>query len=142
MGNSIMGVELNLDQEYIKGAVEDIVRAGIVKALGDPAQIVNAALKQTINKRVDRRTGEPKSSDWDTVPYLNWLAEKVVEDTVRECIKEYVEENKDAFKAAILKQLSNPEFRKNTAVAFIDRISSCAISRYEMPIRVEFKPQD
>lgn len=142
MGNSIMGVELNLDQEYIKGAVEDIVRAGIVKALGDPAQIVNAALKQTINRKVDRRTGEPSDRGWDAVPYLNWLAEKVVEDTVRECIKEYIEENKDAFKAEVLKQLSNPVFRKNTAVAFIDRISSCATRQYEMPIHVEFKPRD
>lgn len=142
MGNNIMGVELNLDQEYIKGAVEDIVRAGIVKALGDPSQIVNAALKQTINKKVDRRTGEPADRGWDTVPYLNWLAEKVVEDTVRECIKEYIEENKDAFKAEILKQLSNPAFRKNTAVAFIDRISRCASNQYDMPIHVEFKPND
>jgi hypothetical protein len=33
MGQNIMGVELNLDQEYIKGAVEDIVKAGIVSAL-------------------------------------------------------------------------------------------------------------
>lgn len=142
MGNNIMGVELNLDQEYIKGAVEDIVRAGIVKALGDPSQIVNAALKQTINRKVDRRTGEPSDRGWDAVPYLNWLAEKVVEDTVRECIKEYVEENKDTFKAEVLKQLSKPEFRRNTAVAFIDRISRCASDRYDMPIHVEFKPLD
>ena len=44
MGQNIMGVELNLDQEYIKGAVEDIVKAGIVSALGDPAAIVKTAL--------------------------------------------------------------------------------------------------
>lgn len=141
MGN-IMGVELNLNQEYIKGAVEDIVRAGIVKALGDPAQIVNDALKQTINRKVDRRTRELAERGWDTVPYLNWLAEKVVEETVRDCIKGYIDDHKEDFKAEILKQLSNPRFRKDVAVSFITTMTKAAGNRWDMPISVSFKNRE
>lgn len=137
MGN-IMGVELNLDQEYIKAAVEDIVKAGIVQALGDPSDIVKRAIDQTINQKVDR-DGKPSRDSWNTTPYLQWLASKVVEETVRDCIKGYINDHKEDFKAEILKQLSNPRFRKDVAVSFITTMTQAAENRWDMPISVSFK---
>ena len=137
MGN-IMGVELNLDQEYIKAAVEDIVKAGIVKALGDPADIVKRAIDQTINQKVGR-DGKPARNSWDGMPYLQWLASEVVEETVRDCIKGYIDDHKEDFKAEILKQLSNPRFRKDVAVSFITTIAKAAENKWNMPINISFK---
>ena len=137
---NIMGVELNLDQEYIKGAVEEIVKAGIVQALGDPSDIVKRAIDQTINQKVDRE-GNPSSS-WNTIPYLQWLAEKTVKETVAECIKEYIQDHQEEFKNEILKQLSNPKFRKDVAVKFLNTITNATDSRYSMPISVSFKTND
>ena len=142
MGQNIMGVELNLDQEYIKGAVEDIVKAGIVSALGDPAAIVKTALDKTINQRVDR-DGKPTRDSWNTKPYLEWLADQVVEKTVRECLQEYVEQNKEVFRQEILRQLSSKTFKNNLAAAYLDCILSSTKSEWKMPISVEFqKPKE
>lgn len=140
MGN-IMGVELNLDQEYIKAAVEDIVKAGIVKALGDPSDIVKRAIDQTINQKVDR-DGKPARDSWNATPYLQWLAEKTVKETVAECIKEYIQDHQEEFKTEVLKQLSNPNFRKDVAVKFLNTITNAADSPYKMPISVSFKTND
>lgn len=140
MGN-IMGVELNLDQEYIKAAVEDIVKAGIVQALGDPSDIVKRAIDQTINQKVDK-DGNPSKDSWRTIPYLQWLASKVVEETVRDCIKGYIDDHKEDFKAEILKQLSNPKFRKDAAVSFITTMTKAAETRWDMPISVSFKNKE
>lgn len=137
MGN-IMGVELNLDQEHIKAAVEDIVKAGIVQALGDPSDIVKRAIDQTINQKVDR-DGKPAIDSWNAIPYLQWLASKVVEKTVRDCIKGYIDEHKEDFKEEILKQLSNPKFRKDVAVSFITTMEKAAENKWNMPINISFK---
>lgn len=139
--SNIMGVELNLNQEYIKGAVEDIVKAGIVQALGDPSDIVKRAIDQTINQKVDR-DGKPSRDSWNTIPYLQWLAEKTVKETVAECIKEYIQDHQEEFKTEVLKQLSNPNFRKDVAVKFLNTITNAADSRYSMPISVSFKTND
>ena len=139
--SNIMGVELNLDQEYIKAAVEDIVKAGIVKALGDPSAIVKKAVDETINKTVDE-DGKPCRDSWRTKPYLQWLAEKTVKETVAECIKEYIRDHQEEFKNEILKQLSNPKFRKDVAVKFLNAITDAADSHYKMPISVSFKTND
>ena len=137
MGN-IMGVELNLDQEYMTAAVEDIVKSGIVQALGDPSDIVKRAIDQTINQKVDR-DGKPARDSWNAIPYLQWLASKVVEETVRDCIKGYIDEHKEDFKEEILKQLSNPKFRKDVAVSFITTMEKAAENKWNMPINISFK---
>lgn len=141
MSNNIMGVNLNLDPEYIKAAVEDIVKAGIVQALGDPSDIVKRAIDQTINQKVNK-DGKPTTDSWNTIPYLQWLAEKTVKETVAECIKEYIKDHQEEFKTEVLKQLSNPNFRKDVAVKFLNTITNAADSRYSMPISVSFKTND
>lgn len=139
--SNIMGVELNLDQEYIKAAVEDIVKAGIVQALGNPSDIVKRAIDQTINQKVDR-DGKPSRDSWNAIPYLQWLSEKTVKETVAECIKEYIQDHQEEFKTEVLKQLSNPKFRKDVSVKFLDTIINVGASRYAMPISVSFKESD
>lgn len=142
MGN-IMGVELNLDQEYIKGAVEDIVKAGIVSALGDPSVIVKSALDKSINRLVDRNTGKETNSPWDGIPYLQYLANKTVENTVRKCMEEYIEQHQEEFRQEILRQFSSKQFKKDLAASFIQTITDASKSTYRMPIRVSFeRPKD
>ena len=51
MDQNIMGIDLKLNQEYIKASVEEIVKAGIISALGSPDEIVKTAIDKTINMK-------------------------------------------------------------------------------------------
>lgn len=133
----ILGLEMNLDQEYIKGAVEDIVKAGIVQALGNPEEIVRAAISQSIAKKVDR-DGKPSTS-YDAKPYLDWLANRTVEQTVRDCIVQWIEENKQSLETEIKKQLGSKKFKEQTAASFIKTMLDSANSHYTMPLYIRFE---
>lgn len=138
---NIMGVELNLNQEYIKGAVEEIVKAGIIQALGDPAAIVKTAINQTINQKVDHN-GKPSTS-YSAQPYLDWLAAKTVETVVREAVHEMVKEHSESLKAEIKNQLNTKRFRNEMATRFLDQVLKAGENDWRMPITVDFtKPRE
>ena len=138
MGNNIMGIDLKLDQEYIKASVEDIVRAGIVQALGNPAEIVKTAVDKTINMKVDRE-GKPTTNSYNTLSYLNWLANQTVEKVVRESITEIVQEQAEEIKAIVKKQLSSKQFQNDISGQFIKAIVDSATSKWKTPISVTFE---
>ena len=142
MGNNIMGIDLKLDQEYIKASVEEIVRAGIVQALGNPSDIVKTAVDKTINVKVDK-DGKPSTNSYNTLSYLNWLANRTVEKVVRESITEIVQEQSAELKALVKKQLASKEFKNDLAGQFIKSVLESARSTWKTPISVSFeKPKD
>lgn len=140
---NVLGVELNIDEKFIQESVQSVVRSAMIEALGDPSVLVKAAVDQAINKYVDKNTGkECSQGKWDSVPWLDYLAKKVVEDTVREVVVQVVEENTEVFKEEIKKQFSDKKFRNNAAAAFIQTIMDAATARYRMPISISFKEDE
>lgn len=140
---NVLGIDLNIDEKFIQESVQSVVKAAMIDALGDPSVLVKAAIDQAINKYVDKKTGEEsRKGNWGSVPWLDYLANKVVEDTVREVVVQVVEENTEVFKEEIKKQFSDKKFRNNAAAAFIRTIMDAATSRYSMPISISFKEDE
>lgn len=136
---NIVGLDLNIDQEYIAASVQQVVKAAIVQALGDQDAIVRKAIDSTIDCYVDNEGKKVDKSSWKAKPFLDWLAQKTVEDTVRECIKEIVDENKDAFKTTIKEQLNSRKWRENVAEAFLQSMLESAKNIYRMPVTLAFE---
>lgn len=140
--SSIVGLDLNIDQEYIAESVQKIVKAAIVSALGDQDKLVRKAIDSTINSYVDKDGFEVKKESWNAIPYLDWVAEQTVKNTVRDCMKEFIKENKEEFKKNIKEQISDKKFKEDVAVSFIRTMLSAADNICEMPITVSFKTYD
>lgn len=133
-----MGIDLKLDQEYIKASVEDIVKAGIVQALGNPEAIVKTAVDKTINMKVDK-DGKPSTSSYNTLSYLNWLANKTVEKVVRESITEIVQDQAEEIKAIVKKQLSSKQFLNDMSAQFLKSVMESATDTWKTPVTVVFE---
>ena len=140
---NILGVDLKLDQEYIKASVEDIVKAGIVQALGNPEKIVKTAVDQTINMQVDKDGNPSSSSYYGSISYLNWLANKTVQDVVREAMTEIVGEQADTIKGLVKNQLPSKQLLNDVSGQFVKALLDNTTSTWKTPITVRFeKPQD
>lgn len=138
MGN-IIGVDLKLDQNYIEASVQEIVKAGIVQALGDPTKIVKDAVGSVIARRVDS-SGNASTSSYSSMPYLDWLAKKTIEDVVRETMRNVLESKKEYFVEEIERQLSDSKFRSDMCAAFVKSVLSASESSWRMPIAIAFDP--
>lgn len=133
----IIDVGLSLDQEYIKASVENIVKAGIVQALGDPSVLVRDAINQTINRKVDE--DGRRSDSYRAVPYLDWLANKVVEDTIRQALTEAVQANAESLREEMFRQLNTKDFKKHMASAFLQTVLKASENHYKMPVTINFE---
>lgn len=142
MGQNILGVEMKIDPEYIKGAVTDIVKTAMVSALGNPQDLVRKAINLAIDSYVDEEGKPSRKDSYRAKPYLDWLAKSTVEKVVREAVAELMEQNKDLLKAEILHQIRTKKFGENMVGAFFDTVLQGAKSKYTMPISVDFKRGD
>ena len=137
MDQNIMGIDLKLNQEYIKASVEEIVKAGIISALGSPDEIVKTAIDKTINMKVDS-DGKPTTRDYNCVSYLNWLANQTVTKVVREAITEIVQEQAGEIKAIVKKQMASKQFLNDMSAQFIKAVMDSSTSEWKTPISIAF----
>ena len=136
--SNIIGLDLNLDQEYIEKSVQSIVKAAIVTALGDQGTIIKKAIDSTINCYVDSSGKKVEKGSWRARPFLDWLAEKTVEDVARECFVEIVNKNKDKLREEILEQLKQKKWQKDVAGAFMRTLLDSTEKTWLAPISITF----
>ena len=140
MATEMVNLGIQVDKKQIEDNVTRLVAASIANALGDRNTIVQDAITRILTTYVNKNSGEVcRESDWNKISYIDWLAKQVVEQTVREEINRAVKENDEAFRAAILKELSKPQNRQNLAKSFIDAILRASTAEWKMPISITFE---
>ena len=141
--SNIVNLDLNLDQDYIKASVENVVKGAIIQALGEPERLVANAINMVVDSYVDEDGKPVKKDSYRAKPYLQWLAEHTIKKTVRECIKEEVEKRSAEFRAEVTKQISTKKFKDDVFGAFVETVLKEADGNFKMPITLTFeKPRD
>lgn len=143
MNNEKMTASLSIDTQYIEGEVNRIVKAAIVSALGNRDEIIRKAIDNTIDSYVDERGNPCKKDSYRALPYLNYLAEKTVENVVREAMAEVVDENRETFKTEIKKAIGKRKWKNDIAQSFVQMIIDDTKSAWRMPVTVSIeKPKE
>ena len=131
---------VTIDQDLITENVTRLVAASIAQALGDKERLVNNAVSNILSQYVDRSDGKPvRRGDYRAVPWLNYIAEKVVCDSVRNQMEQLINDNAEEFKAALKKELSKPKTRELFAERFVTAMLNSAERTWNMPITVQFE---
>ena len=139
MNNEKMTASFSIDTQYIEGEVNRIVKAAIVSALGNRDEIIKKAIDNTIDSYVDERGNPCKKDSYRAKPYLDYLAEKTVENVVREEMAEVVDENREAFKTEIKKAIEKRKWKNDMAQSFVQMIIDDAKSDWRMPVTVSIE---
>ena len=143
MNKEKMTASLSIDTQYIEGEVNRIVKAAIVAALGNRDEIIRKAIDNTIDSYVDERGNPCKKDSYRALPYLNYLAEKTVENVVREAMAEVVDENRETFKTEIKKAIGKRKWKNDIAQSFVQMIIDDTKSAWRMPVTVSIeKPKE
>nr|DAS68408.1 MAG TPA: hypothetical protein [Caudoviricetes sp.] len=143
MNKEKMTASFSIDAQYIEGEVNRIVKAAIVSALGNRDEIIKKAIDNTIDSYVDERGNPCKKDSYRAKPYLDYLAEKTVENVVREAMAEVVDENRETFKTEIKKAIGKRKLKNDMAQSFVQMIIDDAKSEWRMPVTVSIeKPKE
>ena len=80
MDKKILGVDLNIDQEYIANCVKDVVKASMSEALGSTEKITSEVVNEILKVRVDKDSGNVRDSSWNTEPIIDhYLRKEIIE---------------------------------------------------------------
>lgn len=125
MGN-IVGIDLNIDDNYLNEAVKSIVMTGIAETL-DKDKIVSGLVNAVLETKVDE-SGEISSYSRDNrYTLLEVYVNKMIREIVKEEMKKLVEEKRPKMQEIIRKELN----KKATLDKFVDAFISSNLSNLD-----------
>ena len=136
MGN-IVGLDLNIDQDYLAKAVNQTVMMGIAESLNGKNEIVSQIVKMVLNQKVNK-DGNISSYERDNkYTLLEFYVMKMLREVTSEEMQKMVDEHREEITKAIRAELAKKVNYTKFVDAFIENVSS-AVSNSWCP-RVEIK---
>lgn len=138
MGN-IVGLDLNIDQDYLANAVQQTVLMGISEALNGKNEIVSQIVRMTLNTKVsDKGTISSYSAD-NKYTLLEFYVRNMIKDVTAEEMKKIVDERKPEIAKAIREELSKKVNYTKFVDAFISNVADAVDNSWCPKIEINFE---
>lgn len=141
MGN-IVGLDLNIDQDYLGEAVKQTVLMGISESLNGKNEIVSQIVNSVLSTKVDK-DGKISSYDRDNkYTLLEFYVRKMIRELVSEEMQKMVDEHREKITKIIRTELSKKVNYNKFVDAFINNVSSAVSSSWCPRIEVCFEKSE
>lgn len=137
MGN-IVGIDLNVDENYLNEAVKSIVITGIAESL-DKEKIVNGLVKTVLETKVDKEGKISSYSGDNRYTLLELYVNNMIRDIMKEEMKKLVEEKRPKMQEIIRKELNKKATLDKFVDAFISNNLDNLDSNWKTKISVEYQ---
>ena len=138
MGN-IVGLDLNVDQDFLAKAVQESVMMGISESLNGKNEIVSQIVKMVLTTKVDE-TGKISSYSRDNeYTLLDYYVTKMIKEVTAEEMQKMVDEHREDITKAIRSELSKKVNYTKFVDAFINNVSSAVDKSWFPKIEVKFE---
>ena len=138
MGN-IVGLDLNIDKDYLANAVQQSVMLGISEALNGKNEIVSQIVKMVLSQKVDK-TGKISSySRENEYTLLEFYVMKMLREVTAEEMQRMVDEHREEITKAIRTELAKKVNYNKFVDAFIDNVSSAVSNSWCPRVEISFE---
>ncbi len=137
MGN-IVGIDLNVDNNYLNEAVKSIVMTGIAETL-DKDKIVNGLVKAVLETKVDKEGRISSYSSDNRYTLLEVYVNNIIREIVKEEMKRLVEEKRTKMQEIIRRELNKRATLDKFVDAFISNNLDNLDSNWKTKISVEYE---
>jgi hypothetical protein len=130
---------IQIPDDVIRPIVEAKVSAAVIEALGGYERLVETAVAQVLNHKVDSN-GNPDRYDSSHSPtWFKWTMQDCVKKAARAAIEEYFKEHEELIKKALVAELSkkNSPLVKQMIAALTGTVLNADSLRYRMIVNVE-----
>lgn len=136
--SNIVGLNLDIDDDYLAEAIKNTVMTGIVEML-DKDKIVSGLVNTVLETKVDKDGCISRYSSDNTHTLLEVYVNKMLRDTIKEEMKKLVEEKRPQMQEIIRRELN----KKATINKFVDAFISSNLnnldSDWKTKISVEYE---
>ena len=141
MGN-IVGLDLNIDQDYLANAVKQTVMMGISESLNGKNQIVSQIVSMVLNTKVDKSGKISAYSSDNKYTLLEFYVMKMIREVTAEELQNLVNERREDITKAIRSELAKKANYNKFVDGFIDNISSAINNTWVPKIEIQFEQME
>ena len=130
---------LKINDSIIKPIIEKQIQAAVVQNLGDHEELIGKMVSLALHTKVNRKGYVDESSYNNYFDFLEIITSNAIRDAARNALTEWLAENSNKIKAALLVELAKPTRQKTMAKAFADAVEDSITSKWHMDCTVNFK---
>lgn len=135
---NIVGLDLNIDQDYLAEAVRQTVIMGISESLNGKNEIVSQIVKMTLNTRVSGKGTISSYESDNKYTLLEYYVREMIKEVAAEELQKIVDERKPEITKAIREELSKKVNYTKFVDSFIDNVSSAVSNTWGPKIEINF----
>lgn len=135
-------VSLKIDQTMISSVLTKQIQAAIVAQLGDQDKLIAQAVKVALSKKVDRNGKVSDYSSDNRHDFLEILATNSIHGAAKEALQEWLQQNSEKIKEAVLEELKTPSRQRSIAVAYADAIEHSLTTSWNMNCNISFEKRE
>lgn len=137
--SNIVGLDLNVDQNYLAEAVQQSVMLGIAESLNGKNEIVSQIVNAVLNTKVDRKGCISNYPSNNEQSLLEYYVKNLITDVAKEEMQAMVEEKRPEITKMIRQELQKKVNYEKFVDAFIDNVSSAVSNSWCPKINIEFE---
>ena len=135
-------INLEINEDVVKPILEKQIQAAILANIGNPEELIQKVVSTALSQKVDsggRVSGYSGDNKYD---YLDVLTTKSIQKAAEEALRDWLEENSQLVKKAVIKELNKPARRHSIAKAFADAVESSLQCSWRFSCDVSFIKRD
>jgi len=136
-------VSMEIGKDVVKPIVESKIKIAIAEALGGGEKITESVVETILKQRVDCEGKHHGDRYYDKFSFIDLVTNKMLQEAVKQAIKEWVETQKPQITAIMLKKMKQKGTSEKFVSAFLNGVTEGIKSSYAFDVKVEYKtPRD
>lgn len=136
--SSIVGLDLNIDSDYLAEAVKQSVMMGIAESLNGKNEIVHQIVNMVLNQKVDDKGQISNYSRDNRYTLLEYYVKKMITGVACDEIKAMVEEHRTEISNMIRSELQKKVNYNKFVDAFITNVSHAVDNTWCPKVEIKF----
>lgn len=132
-------VSLNIDEKAIFPIIEKQIQAAIVANLGNTTDLVERMVGLALHVKVGVNGNRAKYDSDNKYDFMEAIVGKTIRDAATGAMNDWLAQNSEKIRAAVLKELKKPSRQTTMAKAFADAVESAVRCDFRMSCNVDFK---
>lgn len=139
--SNIVGIDLNIDNNYLNEAVKNIVMTGIAESL-DKDKIVSGLVNTVLETKVNEDGRISNYSSDNRYTLLELYVNKIIREVVKEELKKLVEEKRPQMQEIIRKELNKKAVLNKFVDAFLTKNIDNLDSDWRTTINIDYEKKE
>ena len=133
-----LGMTMQINEEFINNLAKQMVSESIMATIGGGDKFVSQIVADILKTKVDPDNGRVSTYS-GSIPYIQYLINKVIREEVSGTIQEVLDEKRIEIRACIRAELLKDKTIDAFYQAFIDTVTDSIGCRYYSKINVSFE---